>query len=174
VDNEKLEIYFATASLFVVIGHSALAQKSVTCVGILIEVDMNPRADFAMAVVYDDTDVLDPRTCVLDLGHAGHWPPRGACSAGEKCLRDGPYYKKIGNTYYMREWNRAEAPDNGKPVSTATDAADGPDMTCRGILKEVENTGGDNVQIGPCHDDVVGKGISEAESDRAAHPRSGL
>jgi len=109
---------------------------------------MNPRADFPMAVVYDNTDALDPRTCVPDLGHAGHWPLREACSVGEKCLLSGPYYKKIGNTYYMREWNRAEAHDNGQPISTASDAA-----TCRGILKEVENTGGDNVQIGPCHFD---------------------
>src|SRR5262249_16001363 len=35
-------------------------------------------------------------------------------------------------------------------ISTATHAADGRDKTCRGILREVENTGGDNVKIGPC------------------------
>ena len=36
-------------------------------------------------------------------------------------------------------------------ISTTTiHAADGRDMTCRGILNEVENTGGDNVKVGPC------------------------
>ena len=95
------------------IGHPALAQKSrvVTCTGILIEVDMNPRADFPMAVVYDNRDLLNTRTCVLDLGRAGHWPLKGACWTGEKCVLSGPYFKKIGNTYYMREWDKAEPPD---------------------------------------------------------------
>ena len=59
--------------------YPGLAQKDrvVTCTGILIEVDMNARADFPMAVVYDNSDSLASRTCVLDLGHAGHWPLKG-------------------------------------------------------------------------------------------------
>jgi hypothetical protein len=32
----------------------------------------------------------------------------------------------------------------------AAEALNGRDMTCRGILNEVENTGGDNVKVGPC------------------------
>ena len=87
-------------------------RTKITCTGILIEVDMTPRADFPMAVVYDNSDELKWRTWVLDLGHAGHWPLRGACWVGEKCVLSGPYYKKIGNTYYMREWDKAEAPDH--------------------------------------------------------------
>jgi hypothetical protein len=105
---------FAVGALCVVMmGHPALAQKSrvVTCTSILIEVDINPRADFPMAVVYDNTDPLNTHTCVLDLGRAGHWPLKGACWTGEKCVLSGPYFKKIGNTYYMREWEKAEAPD---------------------------------------------------------------
>ena len=90
----------------------AFGAQKITCTGILIEVDMTPRADFPMAVVYDNSDELKWRTCVLDLGHAGHWPLRGACWVGEKCVLSGPYYKKIGNTYYMREWDKAEAPDH--------------------------------------------------------------
>jgi hypothetical protein len=103
------------AALYFVTGcYPALAQKNrvVTCTGILIEVDMNLHADFPMAVVYDNTDSLDPHTCVLDLGRAGHWPLKGACWVGEKCVLSGPYFKKIGNTYYMREWDKAEAPDH--------------------------------------------------------------
>jgi hypothetical protein len=94
--------------------HPALAQKKaiVTCTGILIEVDMNPGADFPMAVVYDDSDTIGSHTCVLDLGHAAHWPLRGACYTGEKCVLKGPYFKKIGNTYYMKEWEKAEAPEH--------------------------------------------------------------
>ena len=73
----------------------AFGAQKITCTGILIEVDMTPRADFPMAVVYDNSDELKWRTCVLDLGHAGHWPLRGACWVGERCVLSGPYYKKI-------------------------------------------------------------------------------
>jgi hypothetical protein len=37
---------------------------------------------------------------------------RLACYPGEKCVLGGPYFKKIGNTYYMREWDKAESPDH--------------------------------------------------------------
>ena len=62
-----------------------------------------------MAVIYDNTDDTNAHTCVLDVGHAGHRPLRGACSEGEKCRLSGPYLKKIGQTYYMRVWDKAEA-----------------------------------------------------------------
>jgi hypothetical protein len=110
-----MKSWMFVAALCLVTGwYPALAQKSriVTCTGMLIEMDINPRADFPMAVVYDNTDPLSTRTCVLDLGHAGHWPLRGACWVGEKCVLSGPYFKKIGNTYYMRERDKAEAPDH--------------------------------------------------------------
>ena len=105
--------------LALIVGGStiAVAQKpTVTCTGILIEVDMIVGAAFPMAVVYDNTDELKSgtRTCVLDVGRAGHWPLRGACWTGEKWILSGPYFKKIGNTYYMRAWDKAEAPDHPK------------------------------------------------------------
>jgi hypothetical protein len=108
---------YALAALFTALAvTSANAQlnksRVVTCTGILIEVDMNPSADFPMAVVYDNTDALNTHTCVLDLGRAGHWPLKDACWTGEKCVLSGPYFKKVGNTYYMRQWDRAEAPDH--------------------------------------------------------------
>jgi hypothetical protein len=63
----------------------AVAQKrTVTCSGILIEVDMIAGAAFPMAVVYDNTDELNTRTCVLDVGRAGHWPLKGACWTGRE------------------------------------------------------------------------------------------
>jgi hypothetical protein len=110
----KALMFVAGALCLVMTVYPALAQKSrvVTCAGILIEVDMNPSADFPMAVVYDNTDALNTHTCVLDLGRAGHWPLKGACWTGEKCVLSGPYFKKIGNTYYMRQWDNAKAPDH--------------------------------------------------------------
>jgi hypothetical protein len=111
----KSWMFVATgAVLCLITGHDpARAEKgrTVTCSGILIEIDMNPQADFPMAVVYDNTDP-STRTCVLDLGHTGHWPLKGACWVGEKCVLNGPYFKKIGSTYYTREWDKAEAPDH--------------------------------------------------------------
>jgi hypothetical protein len=86
----------------------AQANTRITCDGILIEVDMTAGADFPMAVVYDNSNPLATHTCVLDVGHAGHWPLRGACEPGERCKLTGPYFKKIGNTYYMRTWDKAE------------------------------------------------------------------
>jgi hypothetical protein len=86
-------------------------KNRITCTGILIELDMNAEADFPMAVVYDNAE-SPSHTCILDLGHAGHWPLKGACYPGEKCVLSGPYFKKIGNTYYMREWDKAESPDH--------------------------------------------------------------
>lgn len=111
----KSWMFYACAALCLIVGyHPALAQNNrvVTCTGMLIEVDMNLHADFPMAVIYDNTEGHDPHTCVLDLGHAGHWPLKGACWAGEKCVLSGPYFKRIGNTYYMREFDKAEAPDH--------------------------------------------------------------
>lgn len=111
----KLSLLVVGLSL--ITNQAVLAQtKHVTCDGILLEVDMIPGADFPMAVVYDNTDTrtLQTHTCVLDLGRAGHWPLRGACWPGERCILSGPYFTKIGNTYYMRAWDKAEAP--GHPL----------------------------------------------------------
>src|SRR6476660_8171361 len=82
-------------ALALTIGPAAAQTKRVTCDGILIEVDMTPGADFPMAVVYDnsDTTTFETHTCVLDLGHAGHWPLRGACSNGERCVLTGTYFR---------------------------------------------------------------------------------
>src|SRR5262245_28223903 len=101
------------ASILVVLAcQPAIAQKRgvVTCDGILFEVDMIPGADFPMAVIYDATDTVGTHICVLDVGRAGHWPLRGVCWTGERCVLTGPYFKKIGNTYYMWAWDKAEAP----------------------------------------------------------------
>lgn len=111
----KKAMFTTTSALMCLVAgcYSVEAQQNrVTCASILIEVDMNPGADFPMAVVYDNFDSLAPHTCVLDVGHAGHWPLKGSCWAGEKCVLSGKYFKKIGNTYYMREWDKAEAPNH--------------------------------------------------------------
>ena len=110
------------------IASTAFAQNRglVTCSGILIEVDMDPEAHyqlspreqdeckrcgyFPMTVVYDNDDPSGAtRTCVLDVGPAGHWPLKGSCWPGERCTLTGPYFKRIGNTYYMRLWDKVKA-----------------------------------------------------------------
>jgi hypothetical protein len=92
--------------------HPALAQagsrNGVTCTGILINIDINPKAHWPLAVVYDDGG--DPltgsgHTCVVDRGLAGHDPFRGQCNVGGKCRIIGTYLKKIGDTYYMLDWS---------------------------------------------------------------------
>ena len=98
-------------TLFWIIGRDiGKGHAYIQCTGVLVEVDMVERADFPMAVVYDKSDQAfdTPHTCVLDVGRAGHWPLRGACQTGMKCRLVGPYFKKIGNTYYMRTWHQAE------------------------------------------------------------------
>jgi hypothetical protein len=105
----------------------------VTCSGVLIEADMEPYYSrlpppnnnckrcgyFAMTVVYDNDDPSgSTRTCVLDVGFAGHWPLRGSCWPGERCTLTGPYFKRIGDTYYMRLWEgvKASAPGHSFDV----------------------------------------------------------
>ena len=39
----------------------AFGAQKITCTGMLIEVDMTPRADFPMAVVYDNSTGPGPR-----------------------------------------------------------------------------------------------------------------
>jgi hypothetical protein len=116
------------------IASTAFAQNRgvVTCSGVLIEVDMEPYYNrlpppnnnckrcgyFPMTVVYDNDDPSGTRTCVLDVGFAGHWPLRGSCWPGERCTLTGPYFKRIGDTYYMRLWDNvsASAPDHNFEV----------------------------------------------------------
>ena len=107
-----MKILILIAALYLAVGQLAWGQskRTVECVGVLVEVDMVERADFPMAVVYDNSDLTKAHTCVLDVGRAGHWPLKGACQPGEQCRLTGPYFKKIGNTYYMRTWDKAETP----------------------------------------------------------------
>jgi hypothetical protein len=54
--------------------------------------------------------------------------------------------------------------DSGEIVQVHFVKLDGRDMTCRGMLKEVENTGGDNIKIGPCEftiDQYTGAAITD-------------
>jgi hypothetical protein len=90
---------------------AARTAPTVTCTGTLIEVAMAtpktvasecPRCGtFPMAVVYDDSSAT-ARTCVLDVGIAGHWPLKGVCQPGMPCTFTGPFVRRIGDTFYMR------------------------------------------------------------------------
>jgi hypothetical protein len=79
----------AFAMLISSAAHAGQSRRTVECRGVPVEVEMVERADFLMAVIYDNSD-LTARTCVLDLGRAGQWPFRGARQPGEQCRLTGP------------------------------------------------------------------------------------
>jgi hypothetical protein len=81
-----------------VFGSSAALANEVTCTGTMIEIDLDARAAFPYAVVYDSEA---GRTCMLDRGPAGHDPLRGLCNAGESCTITGPYRRRIRETYFL-------------------------------------------------------------------------
>ena len=57
----------------------------------------------------------------------------------------------LGECHYHRPCVvKATILDSGEIVQVHFVKLDGRDMTCRGMLKEVENTAGDNIKIGPC------------------------
>jgi len=69
------------------ISHPALAQKTVTCNGTLIDVWLKQKAECPLAVIYD---TAGERTCTLDRTGSGHDPLR-PCSVAEKCRITGTY-----------------------------------------------------------------------------------
>jgi hypothetical protein len=90
--------------------HPALAQQnSVTCSGILVDFQTNPRADFPMAVIYDADGGF---ACLIDRGKAGRDPLR-PCIAGQGCRFVGTYKSKIGTpfagqTFIIEKWLSVE------------------------------------------------------------------
>ena len=81
--------------------HPAIAQKTVTCTGTLIDVWLKPKGEWPLAVIYD---VAGGYSCTVDRTGAGH-DTLGSCSAGEKCRVTGKYQKfGIGEpkTYSLR------------------------------------------------------------------------
>jgi hypothetical protein len=94
----RISSAIATA-LFLIASHPALAQKNnITCTGILIDIDLKPRADFPLAVIYDATGGY---TCLIDRSGSGHDPLR-PCEAGRKCRVVGAFSRKVGQTYTIR------------------------------------------------------------------------
>jgi hypothetical protein len=69
------------------ISHPALAQKTITCTGTLIDVWLKPKAAWPLAVIYD---AAGGQTCTVDRTGSGHDPLR-SCSVGEKCRITGTY-----------------------------------------------------------------------------------
>ena len=74
----------------------ALAQQSgtVTCSGVLVDFQTNPRAALPTAVIYD---AQGGYACLINRGRAGHDPLR-PCSAEQGCKLVGTYKSKIGQT----------------------------------------------------------------------------
>jgi hypothetical protein len=86
------------APLWLITGYPAISQnRTVTCSGMLVDFQTNPRASFPTAVIYD---VPGGFACLIDRGRAGHDPLR-PCAAGEGCRLVGTYKSKIGQTYVI-------------------------------------------------------------------------
>lgn len=81
------------AAAAVALATPAAAQPSITCTGTLIDVDTQAKADWPLAMIYDQSG----RVCTVDRGGAGHDPLR-PCSVGEKCRVVGTF-RKIGQTF---------------------------------------------------------------------------
>jgi len=95
----KTTLLAAVSVLFLIATNPLLAQKNnITCAGMLIDVDLKPRGDFPLAVIYD---AAGGYTCLIDRSGAGHDPLR-PCSARQKCRVSGTFSRKIGQTYTIR------------------------------------------------------------------------
>jgi hypothetical protein len=69
----------------------------ITCTGTVIDVDTRAKAEWPLAVTYDENGHY---TCTVDRAGSGHDPLR-PCSVGEKCRVVGSF-QKIGHTYSIR------------------------------------------------------------------------
>jgi hypothetical protein len=87
-----------TPAIMFTLASSAAFAANISCVGTMIDIDIDPRADFPYAAVYDEEN---GRTCMLNRGTARHDPLRGLCAVGQRCTIKGTYRTKIGNTYYL-------------------------------------------------------------------------
>lgn len=72
----------------------------VTCTGMLINVSLDRKADFPIAIIYD---AEGDYTCLIDRGRAGHDPLK-PCHQGADCRFIGTSKKQIGNTYFIDKW----------------------------------------------------------------------
>jgi hypothetical protein len=72
----------------------------ITCTGVLVDVSLNSKADFPLAVIYD---AKGDYTCVIDRGHAGH-DPLSPCGSGKECRFIGTFKKKNDTTYFIDKW----------------------------------------------------------------------
>jgi hypothetical protein len=88
----------AIAAALAIASTVANARDSISCTGIMIDVDIDPHMSFPYAAVYDANN---SRTCMLNRGPAGHDPLRGICNAGERCTISGPYKRRVRETYFF-------------------------------------------------------------------------
>ena len=96
-----IELVRAFLMLLVLYTCPALAESgNVTCTGTLVDIDLDPKANFPKAVIYDTNGDY---TCLIDRGHAGHDPLK-PCHQGIECRLIGTYKKKIGQTYFIDTW----------------------------------------------------------------------
>jgi hypothetical protein len=87
-----LSLLLAFVVLFV---RDVRAENTVTCTGVLIDFDIDPKADFPMAIIYDSRGDF---ACLIDRGRAGHDPLR-PCGSGEKCRIVATFSRKLAQTF---------------------------------------------------------------------------
>lgn len=87
-----LSLLLAFVVLFV---RDVRAENTVTCTGVLIDFDIDPKADFPMAIIYNSRGDF---ACLIDRGRAGHDPLR-PCGSGEKCRIVATFSRKLAQTF---------------------------------------------------------------------------
>jgi hypothetical protein len=95
-----MKMLLIAVSAFSLCSCMAFAESGrVACSGMLIPLELSPKADWPLTVIYD---AKGGYTCLVDWGRAGHDPLKGSsCQPGIDCRVIGTYKKKIGQTYFI-------------------------------------------------------------------------
>jgi hypothetical protein len=96
---DTMKMLSIAVSAFSLCSCMAFAESGrVTCTGMLVPLELSPKADWPLTVIYD----AQVYTCLVDWGRAGHDPLRGSgCKPGSDCRVIGTYKRKIGQTYFI-------------------------------------------------------------------------
>jgi hypothetical protein len=78
----------------------ALADATIYCTGTLINVWLNKKAMWPIAIIVDEET---KNVCVIDRGKAGHDPLR-PCNVGQKCYVHG-VWRRLSPDYVLGEYS---------------------------------------------------------------------
>jgi hypothetical protein len=80
-EDDRMLLLLAAVAIAIALPGSVLVQsgRPLVCTGVLVDVDLKPKADFPTAVIAADQGY----TCLIDRGVAGHDPLR-PCISGSR------------------------------------------------------------------------------------------